>query len=238
MGMPAVYIGEFPSNPSPGVTHTHNGVTYKWNGFAWDVVSSSGGGGDGGSGGGGGDCSDCIDYVNEQVGEEAKYRSDADKSLGEELDAERVDRKEVDALQETHLVDHDVRLKAIESIAIDGDVEVDLSGYATKVALAEEADEREKADNELSAETANNAAAIEALDLSIHEDLKNYPDKNWVLSETADPDKVADKNHSHDGIYAKENHSHEDIEVDLSDYAKGKGIEFTSRAGNLFVKWS
>ena len=236
MGMPAVYIGEFPSNPSPGITHTHNGVTYKWNGFAWDVVSSSGGGGDGGSGGGGGDCSDCIDYVNEQVGEEAGFRSEADKALGEELADERNDRLAVDAAQQKELDKHDAAIQALSGIGDGG--EINLDGYATEIALQAEIDEREKADNELSAETANNAAAIEALDLSIHEDLKNYPDKNWVLSETADPDKVADKNHNHDGRYAKENHTHDEIEIDLSDYAKGKGIEFTTRAGNLYVKWS
>lgn len=236
MGMPAVYIGEFPSNPSPGITHTHNGVTYKWNGFAWDVVSSSGGGGDGGSGGGGGDCSDCIDYVNEQVGEEAGFRSEADKALGEELADERNDRLAVDAKQQKELDKHDAAIQALSGIGDGG--EINLDGYATEIALQAEIDEREKADNELSAETANNAAAIEALDTSIHAELTQYPDKNWVLSETADPDKVADKNHSHDGIYAKENHTHDEIEIDLSDYAKGKGIEFTTRAGNLFVKWS
>jgi len=234
--MPAVYIGEFPSNPSPGITHTHNGVTYKWNGFAWDVVSSSGGGGDGGSGGGGGDCSDCIDYVNEQVGEEAGFRSEADKALGEELADERNDRLAVDAEQQKELDKHDAAIQALSGIGDGG--EINLDGYATEIALQAEIDEREKADNELSAETANNAAAIEALDTSIHAELTQYPDKNWVLSETADPDKVADKNHSHDGIYAKENHTHDEIEIDLSDYAKGKGIEFTTRAGNLFVKWS
>jgi hypothetical protein len=237
MGMPAVYIGEFPSSPSPGVTHTHNGVTYKWNGFAWDVVSSSGGGGDGGSGGGGGgDCTDCYAYVDTQVEDEAQKRFEGDDALGKELDDERNDRLAVDAAQQKELDKHDAAIQALSGIGDGG--EIDLDGYATEAALQAEIEEREKADNELSAETANNATAIAELDESIHAELTQHPDMNWVLDNTADPDKVADKNHNHDGRYAKENHTHDEIEIDLSDYAKGKGITFTTRAGNLYVKWS
>lgn len=232
----AVYAAGFPSSAKEGDTWVHEGVTYKYNGFAWDIVSSSGGGGDGGSGGGGGDCTDCYAYVDTKVKDEAQKRFEGDDALGKELEDERNDRLAVDAKQQKELDKHDAAIQALSGIGDGG--EINLDGYATEAALQAEIDEREKADNELAAETTNNADAIAALDLSIHEDLKNYPDMDWVLSETADPDKVADKNHNHDGRYARADHTHEDIEVDLSDYAKGKNIEFTTRGGNLFVKWS
>ena len=74
----AVFAAGFPESPKPGQIYTNpeNGVQYKWNGSAWDIIST-GGGGDGGSGGGGGDgsCPDtCIQYTDDQVEAEAKER--------------------------------------------------------------------------------------------------------------------------------------------------------------------
>ena len=33
---------DFPNSPSLNDTHTENGVIWKWNGYAWDRVPSSG----------------------------------------------------------------------------------------------------------------------------------------------------------------------------------------------------
>ena len=35
----------FPSNPSPGTTHTAAGITWEWDGTSWVSLSPSGGGG-------------------------------------------------------------------------------------------------------------------------------------------------------------------------------------------------
>ena len=237
----SVYVAGFPESPSKGSTHVHNGVTYKWNGEAWDVVSNSneGGGGDPGGGGGGGDCSECMEYVDVQVNAEALERQAGDSDLEGEVQAIRTESREHDERFDADLAEHDARLKVLESIEIDGDGnQIDLSDYATKVALEHEEKARADGDEILQAELDNNRDAIEALDKSVDQRLEKYVDEEWVYENTADPDQVAPINHNHDATYAKKNHSHDDIEVDLSDYAIGKGITFTKRAGNLYVSWS
>lgn len=239
----AVFAAGFPPSPKPGEIHTgDNGVQYKWNGSAWDIVSTGGGGGgDGGSGGGGdGSCPDtCIEYTNEQVNAEALERQAGDSELEDEVQAIRTESREHDEEIHTQLSEHDARLKVLESIEIDGDGnEIDLSDYATKAALESEEKARADGDEILQAEVENNKDAIEALDKSVDQRLEKYVDEEWVYENTADPDQVAPINHNHDATYAKKDHSHDDIEVDLSDYAKGQGITFTKRAGNLYVSWS
>ena len=39
----------FPSNPSPGTTHTAAGITWEWDGTSWVSLAPSGGGGGGAS---------------------------------------------------------------------------------------------------------------------------------------------------------------------------------------------
>ena len=40
----------FPSNPSPGATHTAAGITWEWDGTSWVSLAPSGGGGGGACG--------------------------------------------------------------------------------------------------------------------------------------------------------------------------------------------
>ena len=35
----------FPSNPSPGATHTAAGITWEWDGTSWVSLAPTGGGG-------------------------------------------------------------------------------------------------------------------------------------------------------------------------------------------------
>ena len=237
----AVFAAGFPDSPTSGQIHTaDNGVQYKWNGSAWDIVSTGGGGDSGGGGGGDGSCPDtCIDYVNEQVEAEAKERQAGDDDLEENLVAIQKESREHDEEFDLKLADHEARLKVIESIEIgDGDLDINLEDYATKVALEAEEEAREQGDSALQAEVNNTNTALEALDKSIDDRLRDIPTEEWILENTADPDLVAKKNHNHDSNYAPKDHTHDDIEINLDDYAEGRGIKFSARAGNLYVEWS
>ena len=51
----------FPSNPSPGTTHTAAGITWEWDGTSWVSLAPTGGGGGGASALG--DLTDCLLYT-------------------------------------------------------------------------------------------------------------------------------------------------------------------------------
>ena len=237
----SVYAAGFPSDPKDGAKHVHNGVTYQWNGNAWDIVETGGGGG----GGGGGDCSECIEYVNGQIEdvnelieEEAKERLAGDEALQEEISAESQNRKDADAEQKAQIDDLEARLNALGELDPDTGAP-DLSLYATKEALKTEEEARIEGDDSLQSEVESLHGSFTQLDESVDERLESVPTKEWVFENTADPDKVAEKNHQH-AEYARADHTHDDLDIsdELEDYAKGKGIVFTKRAGNLYVSWS
>jgi len=192
----SVYAAGFPESPDKGDTHTHNGVTYKWNGDAWDIVSSSNEGGDG-PGGGGGDCSECKEYVDEQVAEEAKARDAAieaearerlkgDQDLEKEIEEEAGLREATDKEHEGHLSDIDARLKALESLeGLDGE-NIDLSDYATKAALKDEEDARISGDHTLEQSIGGVQDELGALDEKYEARFEDVVDKEWVTDNFLD----------------------------------------------------
>ena len=213
----AVFAAGFPESPDPGDTHTNNGVLYKWNGSAWDIVSSPGGGG----GGSDGVCPDaCLEYTDELVKDEAEQRAKGDDILEQDIESEKTARKESEQEIKGLIDDHDARIGVLESLDIDGGGEIELKDYATKNALKAEEDARIAGDNELREDVDKNKDTIaEEID---------------KLSDT-----YAGKTHNHSSQYAALNHAHDDIQVDvdLTPYAKGEKIVFSWRANNLYVKW-
>lgn len=186
----SVYAAGFPESPDKGDTHTHNGVTYKWNGDAWDIVSNSNEGG-GDPGGGGGDCSECKEYVDEQIAEEAKARDAAidaeaherltgDEELVKEIEEEAGIREATDKEHEGHLTDIDARLKALESLEGPDGGEIDLSDYATKAALQEEEDARISGDHTLEQSIGGVQDEVDALDEKYEARFEDVVDKEWV----------------------------------------------------------
>ena len=221
----SVYAAGFPESPDLNDSHTINGVVYIWNGEAWDMVANEGGGG-------GGDCSECLVLIEA----EAVERKAGDDALQEELEAEKESRKEADAEQKEQIDDLEARLNALGEIDPDTG-SPDLSLYATKEALKTEEEARIEGDDSLQSEVESLQGSFEQLDESVNERLNGVPTKEWVYNNTADPEKVADKDHKH-AEYAARDHTHDDLEVDLSDYAKGRNIVFSTNAGNLYVSWS